>query len=725
MTNDLKSEAIRLAELGYPVFPIMPMGKTPALAGIGCYDGTTDVAKVRQWWGNVPSRNIGIHCEKIVVLDVDQHDKDKPESRQENEWFARLHDGRLKEIENTAVCNTPTGGKHYFFRAPAGVEIKNSSGHVARNVDIRSRGGYVVAAPSRTDDGVYQWAKGFECAPCDLPELPGWLLELIRGPKWNAGATRVSLPGIARLEPADDIERRAAAYLDRMPPSISGAGGHNALYAAALAVTHGFGVQPTRALALLETNFNPRCVPAWSTKELAHKIDDAAGKPHDMPYLWLRNGDDSSRVDVSAILNRPGDIEVDPTVPIDPGPFPPHLLSRPGFIDDVIAYNLAGAIKPQPVLALPGALCTLGTLAGRKVCDQFDTRTNLYCISVAPTTSGKERSRTVANKLFELIGRPEMVMQSIGSYQGLFGALERTPSLLIQPDEFGRQLKAMNTSKEKYLSGQIEALMSLYTSSHTWCKSDLIVDVKNMVRINQPNLCLYATTTPEQLYETITRQNVQEGLWARTMIFEAADVDARNRIDRSPPSPALLNAAREWLEHAGGNLDPVNPEPVVIAHTPDANALRESIQLEITATQKTLVEPYRSIYGRSMEQVNKLALLSAISRGRSGAEITADDVQWAWAVIDYLTKRKCRIAFEWISGSAYDGNVKKIMRIVAAGESKGASTTDIARKSHLCARERDEALRDLLSRGDVIPREVETVGRPATRYYLPAFAPAA
>ncbi|GMV27145.1 MAG: hypothetical protein AMXMBFR58_31760 [Phycisphaerae bacterium] len=100
-----------------------------------------------------------------------------------------------------------------------------------------------------------------------------------------------SIPPRAWLESSHEVERRAAAYLDRIPPAISGSGGHGQAYAAATAMVHGFGLDPTVALALLRDRYNPRCQPPWTDKELMHKIDDAAAKPHDKPFGWLRDAD--------------------------------------------------------------------------------------------------------------------------------------------------------------------------------------------------------------------------------------------------------------------------------------------------------------------------------------------------------------------------------------------------------------------------------------------------
>lgn len=92
--------------------------------------------------------------------------------------------------------------------------------------------------------------------------------------------------------PAPDramVVRRAAAYLGAMPAAISGHGGHNLTYAAATALVHGFALSPEEALALLQNEFNPRCQPPWSDKELLHKVTDAARFPHEKERGWLLN----------------------------------------------------------------------------------------------------------------------------------------------------------------------------------------------------------------------------------------------------------------------------------------------------------------------------------------------------------------------------------------------------------------------------------------------------
>ena len=70
-----------------------------------------------------------------------------------------------------------------------------------------------------------------------------------------------------------DLKRRARDYLAHLPPAVSGSGGHNATFLAACWLVR-FGLGDRDAMALLR-EFNQRCLPPWTEKELAHKLADA------------------------------------------------------------------------------------------------------------------------------------------------------------------------------------------------------------------------------------------------------------------------------------------------------------------------------------------------------------------------------------------------------------------------------------------------------------------
>jgi hypothetical protein len=83
------------------------------------------------------------------------------------------------------------------------------------------------------------------------------------------------------------LASRASAYVAAMPPAIAGNHGHDTTFTAALALIHGFALPRAQAWPIM-LEFNARCEPPWSQKELEHKLDSAAkANRHSKPRGYL------------------------------------------------------------------------------------------------------------------------------------------------------------------------------------------------------------------------------------------------------------------------------------------------------------------------------------------------------------------------------------------------------------------------------------------------------
>ena len=248
-------------------------------------------------------------------------------------------------------------------------------------VELRSTGGQTVVGPSIHPTGQqYEVLTGepsivsaAELTAC-VAELAKHVIELRHGNQPAEPVRTSNVPTVDRhrADSPTDVERRALAYLDKLPPAISGNGGHAATYTAATVLVHGFEIDPERALALLLDHFNPRCEPPWTEKELRHKVTSAATKPHTQPRGWLlneqRDPPPDPGVDISALVGkatkvtkpaaRVEAVDDDYDIPAngDPGPLPDELLRIPGFVDDVMQFTLATAPYPNRPLAFVGAI---------------------------------------------------------------------------------------------------------------------------------------------------------------------------------------------------------------------------------------------------------------------------------------------------------------------------------------------------------------------------------
>lgn len=133
-----------------------------------------------------------------------------------------------------------------------------------------------------------------------LPSTPpgaAYHYSIGRGPVVNVDDALRAVPApIAPVAPArhdsdrndtHDVEARAAAYLDRCEPAISGSGGSTVTFKLAVKMTLGFGLDEATAYRLM-CRWNERCSPPWSERDLRKKIRDAAERGT-MPEGALRD----------------------------------------------------------------------------------------------------------------------------------------------------------------------------------------------------------------------------------------------------------------------------------------------------------------------------------------------------------------------------------------------------------------------------------------------------
>jgi hypothetical protein len=141
--------ALAYAGIGWPVFPCQPGSKEPATAH-GFHDASTDEGQIRDWWRRDPDRNVAIAtgAPGPDVLDVDV----KPEGS----GFAALNELKRAGLVDGyhAIVRTPGRGFHLYYQG-----TDQGNGRLPRAfLDFRSRGGYVVAPPSRDPRGGYEVA---------------------------------------------------------------------------------------------------------------------------------------------------------------------------------------------------------------------------------------------------------------------------------------------------------------------------------------------------------------------------------------------------------------------------------------------------------------------------------------------------------------------------------------------------------------------------------------
>jgi hypothetical protein len=199
--------ALRLAGAGIPIFPATlawnerdgKFDKKPAITDWQTL-ASTEPEQIQAWWRILPAAVPGIELGRagLIVIDVDRH-AGAPDGVAAFRTFAAGHD-----LPACPITRTASGGYHLYFRQPEGAPLGNGKGNLPAGIDIRGKGGWVVAAG--TVCGQHAWrAEPNKPALCDAPPLPDWLRSTIKPapkirstPEFQAGDADARLRGLVR-----------------------------------------------------------------------------------------------------------------------------------------------------------------------------------------------------------------------------------------------------------------------------------------------------------------------------------------------------------------------------------------------------------------------------------------------------------------------------------------------------------------------------------------------
>ena len=548
--RSLLESALRYAELGFPVFPCVPGGKAP-LTPHGFKDASTSSEQIRTWWTRHPTANIAMPTAGLLVVDVDGA---------ENQW--PCDSGKMADLFLCPVSLTAGGGRHHLFRQPAGQSWKNTASKIAPKVDTRANGGYIVLPPSEVGGNTYRWAKNLEVGPGDLPEPPGWLVELL-------GET-ADLFTCVGCEP---VTSQPADWLEDGNPIPEGQRNATLAQLAGVMRRVGMGRGEIHA-ALIKTN-QDRCRPPLLDGEVERVAASISRYKPDQVAVAVAESHWEQDAEGP---------HVDEGVPLltDPGPIPDKLLRVPGFISEVMDHCLATAPYPNQVLAFAGALALQALLAGRKVRDPGDNRTNLYILGLANSSAGKDRPRKLNTEILHAVGLSGQVGGQFASGEGIQDALFSQPCMLFQTDEIDGMLQSINKSRDARHENIMGTLLTMFSSANTVYPMRRKAGLDAPGVIDQPCLVVFGTAIPNHYYEALSERMLTNGFFARTIILDCG-TRARGQSPVIRPVPnRILETAKWWANYqpGEGNLQNWHPVPTVVPLTDEAKKILDGARSE-------------------------------------------------------------------------------------------------------------------------------------------------
>lgn len=202
-----RGDAAYAAKRGWRVFPLRPGDKRPLVAEWE-QRASADPAYVAEHW---PKQSVGygVACGPsglvVVDLDVPKQGQEPPAEwalpgvTEGSDVLAVLAERAGVGLDlTTQVANTPSGGQHWYYRAPDDFPVRNSAGALGWLVDVRAQGGYVVGPGSVVGGRTYEVV-----VDADPQQLPAWLAELLR----PAAAASRPRPGPVLAMPPDGTSR--------------------------------------------------------------------------------------------------------------------------------------------------------------------------------------------------------------------------------------------------------------------------------------------------------------------------------------------------------------------------------------------------------------------------------------------------------------------------------------------------------------------------------------
>jgi hypothetical protein len=670
---------------GLCVLPAVRAEKRPALSGWKAFQSRLpNQQQIEHWFsGDVDALCIvaGSISGNLEVIDFDR------EADQFEEWAALIPEPLLSRL---VIERTQSGGRHVAYRVqePICGNMKLSQaereGKVVTLIETRGEGGLFLCDP--TPD--YTLEQG---SLTELPILSADERELLLEAAWSLNSYQVPTVGPAtvtdthgQLRPGDDFNQRGEVRdvlrrhgwvlvrsgqneYWRRPDKASGWSGtlkDRVFYvfsanAAPFEPNHAY--SPFAVFSFLEHGGDYEAA-AKDLRSEGYGSDAVASLPYSTPPVICSDDDIPSPEPI--------------TQPNDPGPMPEHMLRIPGFVSEVMDYCLATAPYPNQVMAFSGALSLQAFLAGRKVRDPGDNRTNLYLLGLAHSAAGKDWPRKINTRILHEIGLADCTGERFASGEGIQDALFLSPSMLFQTDEIDGMLQSINKSRDARHENIMTTLLTFYSSANSVYPMRRKAGKESPGSINQPSLVIFGTAIPNHYYEALSERMLTNGFFARMIILECGRRGTGQEPTIAEIPDRVLETARWWNDYrpGQGNLQDWHPIPAVVPHTDEARQILVSARIEAEAEYERAENGNdavgTTVWGRVSEQSRKLALLYAISQDARNPEIGRDAAAWAVAFVMHQTRRMLCMAGRHVSRNDFDAMAKEMLRVLRSWSEK-------------------------------------------------------
>ncbi len=371
---------------------------------------------------------------------------------------------------------------------------------------------------------------------------------------------------------------------------------------------------------------------------------------------------------------------------------PPHLLTVPGVLADMVKYSDKMAIKAQPQFDVQAALALGSVVMGRRWVTDLGNMPSLFFLNIAKTGEGKDNAAHVIEKVLREANLDLVGPAGYTSEGGVITALKNRPCHIALIDEFGMYLDASRSKGSPHLQAANSMMMqafgrltgTLSTRGYSGATLNETQRKAQDTAIQCPAISALGMTTPETFYEAISGKDVASGLLNRFLIVESKRPRQRSRMSNrniSAPSSVLEWAVRCASAYEGegmmaeGNGYEFPPAPMIVPFTKAARDLLWDYEGEIINRQNEKSYALGSMLDRNREIAMRVALI--VSRSLEQDEVSEDATRWAIDYVDYYSQQTYAAFMQNMNEGEHDKLRKQTAEAIRGAGSIGLKTNEL------------------------------------------------
>lgn len=394
--------------------------------------------------------------------------------------------------------------------------------------------------------------------------------------------------------------------------------------------------------------------------------------------------------------------------------YPDFYLEAPAHIKAIADWMCKSAYIPQPVLSL-GVACGLVGFCMFGKYKFWGVKSNMYCINVARSATGKEHILQCASGLFSALDlKGHHTGSRFSGDTAILNDLKRTKgNLCYITDEVQVLLKAISSGHHSVGDAE-EIFLSAYTGKEVHGKT--YANKKDTEEkggtIKNPFMSIVGFTTPSSFYSSVGTAQKGNGLVGRLTVFEGLKIlpeEPNPKYDSdapdNPPKAVvdylrnIIENTREVISYNGGTM--VVDKPMLIQANDDVVQAIKEIEREILRERNELYfigdTDSETALMRKVEVIKKYCLIAS-----GGNNINIDHFNWAVKMADYNSSIMLKAAGEF-GGHEFAGKVQRLHDYIKVRGRVSKSQVVNGLRIFKDADEREKAFRELLESQRITP----------------------